>query len=165
MKLYLKNIATPLGEMIAVANEKALILLDFSDSKYVNKNLPQDFSEERNDILERAERELHDYFAGKSTQFSIPLQFSGTEFQQKVWQELLKIPYGNTISYQEQSENIGNPLAIRAVANANSKNKIAIIVPCHRVIGKNKSLIGYAGGIDKKVFLLDLESKGKSRTA
>lgn len=165
MKLYLKNIATPLGEMIAVANEKALILLDFSDSKYVNKNLPQDFSEERNDILERAERELHDYFAGKLTLFSIPLQFSGTEFQQKVWQELLKIPYGSTISYQEQSENIGNPLTIRAVANANSKNHIVIIVPCHRVIGKNKSLTGYAGGIDRKAFLLDLESKGKSRTA
>lgn len=165
MKLYLKNIATPLGEMIAVANEKALILLDFSDSKYVNKNLPQDFSEERNDILERAERELHDYFAGKLTYFSIPITFSGTEFQQKVWQELLKIPYGSTISYQEQSENIGNPLTIRAVANANSKNHIVIIVPCHRVIGKNKSLTGYAGGIDRKAFLLDLESKGKSRTA
>lgn len=157
MKLYLKNIATPLGEMIAVANEKALILLDFSDSKYVNKNLPQDFSEEKNDILECTERELNDYFAGNLTHFSIPIELNGTEFQQKVWQELLKIPFGKTISYQEQSENIGNPLAIRAVANANSKNKIAIIVPCHRVIGKNKSLTGYAGGIDRKEFLLNLE--------
>lgn len=162
MIFYLKNIFTPLGKMIAVANEKALILLDFSDSKYVNKNLPQDFSEERNDILERTERELHNYFAGKLTHFSIPIELNGTEFQQKVWQELLKIPFGKTISYQEQSENIGNPLAIRAVANANSKNKIAIIVPCHRVIGKNKSLTGYAGGLNRKEFLLNLEKTSQN---
>lgn len=161
MKLYRKNIATPLGKMIAIANENALILLDFEDSKYIEKNIPKGISEEKNPILEHTQRELYDYFNGTLTQFSIPIQFSGTEFQQKVWRELLKIPFGTTISYQEQAHKLNAPLAVRAVANANSKNKIAIIVPCHRVIGKNKNLTGYAGGIERKKFLLELENTHK----
>lgn len=157
MKLSLKNITTPLGKMIAIADEQTLLLLDFENSKYINQNMPQSYSEQYNEILERTERELHDYFNGKLKYFSIPIQFSGTEFQRKVWKELLKIPFGETISYQEQALRLNAPNSVRAVANANSKNKIAIIIPCHRVIGKNKKLTGYAGGLDKKEFLLNLE--------
>lgn len=159
MKLYSKLINTPLGIMKAFANDNFLLALDFTDSKYFEKNTPSTFSQQSNDILELTEKELILYFKGELKEFSIPLQFSGTEFQKIVWNELLKIPYGQTISYQQQSENIGNPKAIRAVANANSKNKIAIIVPCHRVIGKNQQLTGYAGGLDRKAFLLELEKK------
>lgn len=159
MNLYSKNIPTPLGEMKAVANNKYLLLLDFEDSKYIYKHLPQSFSLESNAILDLVEEELNLYFKGKLKTFSIPIQISGTEFQQKVWQELLKIPYGESISYQKQSERMNAPKSIRAVANANSKNKIVIIIPCHRVIGKNKNLTGYAGGLYRKEFLLKLEQE------
>lgn len=164
MNLHSKYISTPLGMMKAVANDQYLLLLDFEGSKYIDKHLPHNCIISDNDnhpILNLVEKELQLYFKGLLKTFSIPILLSGTEFQQQVWNELLKIPYGTTISYQQQSENINNPKAIRAVANANSKNKISIIVPCHRVIGKDKSLTGYAGGLEKKEFLLNLELKNK----
>lgn len=157
MAFYLKSFDTPLGKMTAVANEHFLLSLDFESGKYLDKNIPFNYLNESNEILDLTEKEILLYFEGKLTNFSVPIQFSGTEFQQKVWNELLNIPYGKTISYQQQSENLQKPLAIRAVANANSRNKISIIVPCHRVIGKDKKLTGYAGGLDKKDFLLKLE--------
>ena len=153
--IYTKYFNTPLGKMIATANDNFLLSLDFEN----NKNIPINYPNKNNAILDLTETEILLYFEGRLMQFSIPFQLSGTEFQQKAWNELLKIPYGQTISYQQQAKNIHNPLAIRAVANANSKNKISIIVPCHRVIGKNKKLIGYASGIDKKAFLLNLEQQ------
>lgn len=161
MELFFKYISTPLGLMKAVANEHQLVLLDFENSKYVEKNTPTNVIEQNNSILDLAEQELIQYFKGELQNFSVPILLSGTDFQQKVWQELLKIPYGTYISYQKQAENINAPKSIRAVANANSRNKIAIIVPCHRVIGKNKNLTGYAGGIERKEFLLNLELKYK----
>ena len=111
------------------------------------------------DILNRLENELNDYFKGNLKEFTIPLDLIGTDFQKKVWNELIKIPFGETRSYKEQSIAVGDLLAIRAVANANAKNKIAIVVPCHRVIGSDGTLTGYAGGKKRKKFLLELESK------
>ena len=160
MNFYLKYILTPIGRLYAVADEEGLLMLDFEDSKYTEKNINsfKNCIHESNSILDLAEKELNLYFNGKLKRFFVPVKFSGTEFQQRVWEELLKIPFGETISYQEQAQRLGNPKAVRAVANANSRNKISIIIPCHRVIGKDKKLTGYAGGLDKKEFLLNLEN-------
>ena len=135
--------------------------MDFENSKYIENNtgIQSNLKNESNPILDLVEHQLSLYFSGKLKNFSIPIQLSGTEFQQRAWAELLKIPFGQTISYQEQAERLHHPTAIRAVANANSRNKISIIVPCHRVIGKNNKLTGYAGGLDKKEFLLNLEKE------
>ena len=101
--------------------------------------------------------ELKEYFEGKRREFSVPIELVGTDFQKKVWAELLKIPYGKTISYKQLAERVGNSNASRAVANANGMNKISLIVPCHRVIGADGSLTGYASGLERKRFVLDLE--------
>ena len=102
---------------------------------------------------------MNEYFSGERKKFDLPLYFEGTEFQKSVWNELRKIPYGTTVSYKDIAEGINNEKAVRAVGNANNKNKIMIIVPCHRVIGKNGKLVGFAGGLDKKEFLLEHEKK------
>lgn len=109
-------------------------------------------------ILKQAVKELNEYFAGKRTKFDVPLNPVGTEFQKAVWKELTRIPYGKTISYQELALRINKPKAVRAVGAANGKNPLWMIVPCHRVIGKNGSMTGYAGGISLKKKLLLLES-------
>jgi methylated-DNA-[protein]-cysteine S-methyltransferase len=108
-------------------------------------------------ILKQAVKELEEYFLGKRKTFSVPLNPKGTEFQMKVWKELGQIPYGETISYEELAKRIKNPKAVRAVGAANGKNPLWLIVPCHRVIGKNGSLTGYAGGLSVKKKLLSLE--------
>ena len=109
------------------------------------------------DLINNTRKQLDEYFAGNRKQFDIPIKFNGTDFQVKVWKELLKIPYGETCSYLDIAKCIGNPKASRAVGMANNKNKIIIIVPCHRVIGSNKKLVGYACGLDVKKKLLELE--------
>lgn len=159
-----KKIQTPLGEMLAIKSEKGLCMLEFFDGKSTEKQLKEienlgEILEKDDEVLNRLENELNDYFKGNLKEFSIPLDLIGTDFQKKVWNELIKIPFGETRSYKEQSIAVGDLLAIRAVANANGKNKIAIVVPCHRVIGSDGSLTGYAGGKKRKQFLLELESK------
>ncbi len=159
-----KKIQTPLGEMLAIKSEKGLCMLEFFDGKSTEKQLKEienlgEILEKDDDILNRLENELNDYFKGNLKEFTIPLHLIGTDFQKKVWNELIKIPFGETRSYKEQSIAVGDLLAIRAVANANGKNKIAIVVPCHRVIGSDGSLTGYAGGKKRKQFLLELESQ------
>ena len=109
------------------------------------------------DLINNTRKQLDEYFAGNRKQFDIPIKLEGTDFQIKVWKELLKIPYGETCSYLDIAKRIGNPKASRAVGMANNKNKIIIIVPCHRVIGSNKKLVGYACGLDVKEKLLELE--------
>ena len=109
------------------------------------------------DLINNTRKQLDEYFAGNRKQFDIPIKLDGTDFQIKVWKELLKIPYGETCSYLDIAKCIGNPKASRAVGMANNKNKIIIIVPCHRVIGSNKKLVGYACGLDVKEKLLELE--------
>ena len=111
------------------------------------------------DLINNTRKQLDEYFAGKRKKFDIPIKLDGTDFQIKVWKELLKIPYGETCSYLDIAKCIGNPKASRAVGMANNKNKIIIIVPCHRVIGSNKKLVGYACGLEVKEKLLELERK------
>lgn len=161
---HAKKIQTPLGEMLAIKLQKGLCVLAFFDGKSTEKQLKEieklgEIVENKHDeVLLNLEKELDAYFEGNLNEFSIPLDLIGTDFQIKVWNELIKIPFGKTRSYKEQSMALGNLLAIRAVANANAKNKIEIVVPCHRVIGTNGSLTGYAGGNKRKKFLLELES-------
>lgn len=136
--------------MLAVANENVLIYLDFIDEKVEIQNSD-------NPILLKLEQELDDYFAKKLQTFSIPLSPSGTVFQKGVWDTLLKIPYGSTLSYAGEAKLFGNPKATRAVANANGKNPISILIPCHRVVSSDGSIGGYSGGVWIKEFLLRLE--------
>lgn len=117
-----------------------------------------DFEEGTSPIIEGAEMQLDEYFSGLRQNFSVPLLFAGTSFQQAVWSYLLSIPYGKTISYAEMARRIGKPRAFRAVANANGANAISIFAPCHRVVGTDHSLTGYAGGLAAKQYLLLLES-------
>ena len=159
-----KKIQTPLGEMLAIKSEKGLCMLEFFDGKSTEKQLKEienlgEILEKDDEVLNRLENELNDYFEGNLKVFTIPLDLIGTDFQKKVWNELIKIPFGETRSYKDQSIAVGDLLAIRAVANANAKNKIAIVVPCHRVIGSDGTLTGYAGGKKRKKFLLELESQ------
>lgn len=137
--------------MLAVANKGALIYLDFIDEIVEVENSD-------NYILVKLEQELKEYFAKKLQTFSIPLSPSGTEFQKGVWDTLLKIPYASTLSYAAEAKLFGNPKATRAVANANGKNPISILIPCHRVISSDGSIGGYSGGgVWRKEFLLSLE--------
>lgn len=118
------------------------------------------FNEEEtysNKVLEECKNQLLEYFDGQRKYFDCKFSAKGTDFQKRVWNELLKIPYGKTISYKQLAEKIGSPNAYRAVANANRLNPIPIIIPCHRVIGSNGKMIGYASGLDKKIYLLKLE--------
>lgn len=164
MNISKTHIETPLGEMIACATNKGVCLLEFNNRKNIEgqfqkteKELNSIIVEEDNIHFDLLKKELAAYFKRELNQFTVPLDLIGTEFQKKVWQALLTIPYGKTVSYLQQSEVMGNPLSIRAVANANGMNKIAIIVPCHRVIGSNGKLTGYAGGLEKKRWLLNME--------
>ncbi|MBL4674961.1 MAG: methylated-DNA--[protein]-cysteine S-methyltransferase [Mucilaginibacter sp.] len=111
------------------------------------------------DVLNEAIKQLDEYFDGTRKEFDLPLKQPGSDFQQEVWQELLRIPYGTTITYGQQSQKMQNPLAIRAIAAANGRNHLWIVVPCHRVIGANGSLTGYAGGIWRKKWLLEHEAR------
>ncbi len=167
MMLYCIEFKTPLGDMIAVSSEHGVCLLEFVDGKGVDKELAavqaayrSPFRESENDILLKMKQELRAYFSGSLKTFATPVEFVGTPFQQSVWRELQRIPYGSTISYATQAARLGNPKAVRAVAAANGQNKISIIVPCHRVIGSNGALTGYAGGIGRKQALLQGECGG-----
>ncbi|HEY0261764.1 MAG TPA: methylated-DNA--[protein]-cysteine S-methyltransferase [Chitinophagales bacterium] len=169
--IYQNSIETPLGKMIVCAVENGICLLEFGDRKELQNELQQlektlntTIQQGENTHIKTLKTQLHEYFAGTRKTFDIPLFFTGTEFQKSVWNELLKIPYGKTRSYKEQAIALGNLESIRAVANANGRNKIAILVPCHRVIGTNGSLTGYAGGLQRKQFLLELESGNKIPT-
>lgn len=111
------------------------------------------------DVIHQCTEELIEFFNGKRRSFNLPVHQEGTAFQQEVWSELLAIPFGKTVSYLDMAKKLGDPKVIRAAATTNGKNRIAIIVPCHRVIGTNRSLVGYAGGLWRKKWLLDHENK------
>ncbi len=128
----------------------------------VTTNKIYDYIEEETELIKKAATQLNEYFQGKRTVFDLPLDYEGTPFQIKVWQELQKIPYGQTRSYKEIAKAINNPKAYRAVGNANNHNRIMIIIPCHRVIGSNNKLVGYAGGLKMKEMLLSLERNNDS---
>jgi AraC family transcriptional regulator of adaptative response/methylated-DNA-[protein]-cysteine methyltransferase len=157
---------TVLGPMIAGAAEEGICLLEFNDRDILNSELrnlkkffKSEISEGKNAQIENLRIQLDEYFAGTRKEFDLNLVTPGTEFQQSVWKELLLIPYGTTRSYQEQAMALGKSGSVRAVANANGMNRIAIIIPCHRVIGSDGSLTGYGGGLKRKKWLLDHEKK------
>ena len=147
------TLTTPIGELLLTADD---------DGALTGVNLPNRHPDpvgwERDDeLLADARRQLTEYFAGERTTFDLPLRPAGAPFQLRVWEALLRIPYGETVSYGEIAREIGHPTASRAVGAANGRNPIAIVVPCHRVIGANGSLTGYGGGLECKRALLDLE--------
>lgn len=143
-------IKTPLGIAQISGDEKGISAISVSDQGEVSSEIPE--------LLQNAVSQLNDYFEGKRTNFDFALNPKGTEFQKKVWNALLDIPFGKTRTYLEQSKVLGDVKAIRAVASANGKNPLWIVVPCHRVIGSDGSLTGYAGGLWRKKWLLEHES-------
>lgn len=152
------RIKTPMGDMRIITDDSALYLLEFyEEGKPVRLSYKTEMGSTK--ISKQVAAELEAYFSGTLKSFETPLAYTGTDFQCGVWDTLKSIPYGETFSYAEQAANMNKPKAVRAVANANRLNKIAIIIPCHRVIGSNGSLTGYAGGLDKKKWLLDHEAR------
>jgi len=145
---------SPIGKFTLVSNGKALTHLDFETTRTPAPQHPCGSDK----VLDKAHRELDAYFEGKLKQFTVPVDPQGTEFQRKCWAALQKIPYGATRSYAQQAVAIGNPKAVRAVGLANGRNPIAVIIPCHRVIGSDGSLTGFGGGLPRKRFLLGLEA-------
>lgn len=157
---------TPLGTMIAGATENKLCILEFTDRRMLETELKQltkllnaKFIQSSNVVIEKTKKQIEEYFEGKRKNFDIKLLTPGSEFQNKVWNALMDIPFGKTISYKQQSINMKIPKSVRAVANANGQNRIAIIIPCHRVIGENGKLTGYGGGLWRKERLINLEKK------
>ena len=154
----------PCGELLLGSVGERLCLCDWnekacveSSKRRIGKLLNADFTEAMSDTIELAIKELDEYFSGTRKEFDIPLQFAGTEFQKSVWHALLGIPYGETRSYMQIARTIGKPKGVRAVAQAVGANAMSIIVPCHRVIGADGSLTGFAGGLDAKRYLLARE--------
>ena len=143
-------IKTPLGIATIIGDEDGISVISVSDEGEISNSIPG--------VLQEAVRQLNDYFEGKRTNFDFTLNPKGTEFQQKVWKGLLEIPFGKTCSYMDLSKKLGDVKAIRAVASANGKNPLWIVVPCHRVIGTDGSLTGYAGGLWRKKWLLEHEN-------
>lgn len=144
-------IDTPLGTLRIVGNEKGVAFIDFvkEENDEIQKIVPPSLKDAGNELIE--------YFSGSRKEFSIQSIAKGTPFQESVWQELVKIKYGETASYADIANRIGNPKSVRAVANANARNPLSIIVPCHRIIGSNGKLTGYAGGLWRKEWLLNRE--------
>ncbi|MGN0729217.1 methylated-DNA--[protein]-cysteine S-methyltransferase [Treponema sp.] len=141
---------TPIGYLTIGDNGSAITKIQLEKTENTG---------EESALAKKAHEQLSEYFQGKRREFNLPLEMKGTEFQKKVWQELLKIPYGSTCSYKDIAIRIGNENAVRAVGGANNKNAIMIVVPCHRVVGISGALTGYACGLDIKKHLLDLEKK------
>lgn len=157
---FFKALESPIGVLIIVAANSGLKEILFQKESKNWKDTYLTLKASKNHaILNETEKQLTEYFAKKRKVFDLPLAPEGTEFQKKAWKALLKIPYGQTISYSKQAIMIGNTKKARAVGAANGKNPIAIVIPCHRVIGKNGALTGYTGGLDKKSFLLGLEKR------
>lgn len=159
---YISHYSSPLGDILLAADSVGLTGLWFEGQKYFALNLDKEHEEKEIPLFAEAKRWLDIYFSGKEPDFSVPLHFTGTEFQNEVWELLLAIPYGQTTTYGELARRIAGKRGVKhmsaqAVGGAIGHNNISVIVPCHRVVGTNGSLTGYAGGIDKKVKLLELE--------
>ncbi len=163
-KILTQTYFSPCGPMLLGSFQDKLCLCNWLNEKHpgrVDKRLQAGlharYEPQASDITQEAVRQLDEYFTGERKSFDMPLLFVGSDFQKNVWQMLLEIPFGQTISYGEMARRIGMPKAVRAVANANGANAISIFAPCHRVIGSDRSLTGYGGGLEAKKFLLELE--------
>ncbi len=158
MAYFHKLVPTPVGVLTLVASEHGLAGILWENESRVLARLQPSQEDNQHPILIETERQLNDYFSGQRQAFDLPLDFNGTEFQKKVWAALLTIPFGETRSYAEIARQIGHPKAVRAVGAANGQNPISIVAPCHRVIGASGKLTGFAGGLQTKAFLLNVES-------
>lgn len=165
------RIATPVGEMVAGASDSGVCYLGWTDGRHHDLEVrqladalgtrPVKVDAADNPHLQSLATQLGEYFAGERREFDLPLDPVGTPFQRRVWLALARIPYGETVSYGDQAAALGCPRSVRAVANANGKNKISIVLPCHRVIGSDGTLTGYGGGIERKAQLLSFEHDNK----
>lgn len=154
--MCLQYIKTPLGEIGIWADDIAVKKVLFCDQ--------QSDTENTNSITQQTAKQLNEYFLGKRSQFELPLDPEGTSFQKQIWNELVKVHFGSTKTYLYLAEKINNPKSVRAVGAANGDNPIAIIIPCHRIIGSNGKLTGYAGGMERKRWLLEFEAKQSGKT-
>ncbi|MET0292743.1 MAG: methylated-DNA--[protein]-cysteine S-methyltransferase [Steroidobacteraceae bacterium] len=155
--LATKTVETPVGRLRLIASERGLAAVLWENDPPGRVKFAALEEQSENAVLCEAERQLQEYFAGTRRSFDLPLHFSGTEFQQRVWNALLTIPFGETRSYGDIAVQLGNPRAVRAVGAANGKNPLSIVAPCHRVIGSNGQLVGFAGGVETKRYLLGHE--------
>jgi len=162
--ITINRIPTPLGPMMIGVTDEGLCLLEFTDRKMIEtqievlkKRMGSEMITGKHPMIDRVEAELSEYFEGTRASFEVPLVVPGTDFQQKVWGALTKVPYGVTRSYKQQAGHVGDVKAVRAVARANGENRISIIIPCHRIIGSDGSIVGYGGGIQRKQWLLKHE--------
>lgn len=150
---YFDGMTTPIGRIHIVVSAQALVRIHLPNERWSERYTRRS----KHPLIRRVKKELAEYFAGKRTAFSIPLKPLGTDFELRAWRALSRIPYGNTVSYQEEARRMGRPKAVRAVGNANGKNPIPIVIPCHRVVRGTGALGGYAGGLTLKKRLLALE--------
>ncbi len=161
MHHYRTTMNSPIGELTILAVDDGLVAIDWSDDAGHHTDVPSgdvaDVGADDHPVLQRVVDQLGEYFAGERTEFYLPLAARGTPFQQQAWDALVRIPYGETVSYGEQATMLGDKNKARAVGAANGRNPIPIIVPCHRVVGSNGKLTGFAGGLDTKAWLLDHE--------
>jgi len=170
--LAVRRLPTPLGPMVAAAGDDGLHLLEFADRRMLEtqirrlrRRLPVEFAPGSHTLLDRMAGELEEYFAGRRRDFTVPLATPGSDFQREVWERLCEVPYGATASYSEIARDLGQPRSVRAVARANGDNRLAIVIPCHRVIGADGKLTGYGGGLWRKQRLLDHERRNASAAA
>lgn len=164
--ILINRLTTPLGPMFVCATDKGICLLEFTDRKMLEtefrdlqKLLNAEILIGENQHIKQLKKELQEYFNGERTEFEMALHTPGTDFQKEVWKGLKKITFGTTSSYQQQAKHLNKPNAARAVARANGANRISILIPCHRIIGKNGNLTGYGGGIERKKWLIEFEKK------
>jgi AraC family transcriptional regulator of adaptative response/methylated-DNA-[protein]-cysteine methyltransferase len=171
MSAVYTEIDTPVGEMLAAATETQLLLFEFPHRRMIDTQLDRvrravgcELVPGESPVFAQLRTELDEYFQGRRREFTVPMYVPGTPFQMKVWAELQRIPIGTTTSYARLATSIGKPDAVRAVARANGDNRIAILIPCHRVIGSNGELVGYGGGLWRKKKLLELEARTEALT-
>ncbi|HDT3626108.1 TPA: methylated-DNA--[protein]-cysteine S-methyltransferase [Morganella morganii subsp. morganii] len=170
--IFRTQFSTVLGEMSAAATEQGVCFLEFTEDnrredtlQLVSSRLKMAVTDGNHPHLALLESQLQDYFAGKRMIFTVPLVLPGTPFQQKVWDALLSVPFGSTVTYSMLAASLSSPRAVRAVGRANGMNPVSVLVPCHRVTGKNGELTGYAGGTDRKAWLLAHEKQVKGASA
>jgi methylated-DNA-[protein]-cysteine S-methyltransferase len=164
MALSIKQMASPVGRLKLVAQENALVAVLWEHERENRVALGAMTSDLEHPVLIEAQRQLEEYFSGRRTEFELPLSPRGTEFQKEVWQALRRIPFGSTRNYAELARELGVAGGARAVGAANGRNPLAIIVPCHRVLGTDGSLTGFAGGLRIKAKLLDFEARRAARS-
>jgi methylated-DNA-[protein]-cysteine S-methyltransferase len=163
MQLAYKKIQSPVGKLTLVASDKGLVAVLWENDKPERVRLGGLIKQDNHSVLIQAERQLSEYFTGRRNSFSVPLDMRGTHFQRGVWEALLDIPFGETKTYGQLAKQLGNPQAARAVGAASGRNPISIIVPCHRVIGSSGKLTGFAGGLEAKAQLLNMEREQPHR--